>query len=280
MSQVWIDGALIDKNDARVSVFDHGLLFGDGVTLGMRVYGGAVFRLADHLDRLFIAADGIGLKLNLDRDDFAAAIRATLDANGRADGYVKVLVTRGAGTLGLDPRKCEPTVVVIAEDVGPYPRELYAVGLDVITATTRRSHSIAGTLSRVANVLAKAEALRAGCLEALMLDADGTVAGGSETDVAAITARTLRTPDGGGVMHRFVAELADQAGLSVTVGPLTVADLRSADELVLTSTEAEVLAVRSLDGGAIGAGGEGPISRQLREAFRAATRGGPGILPV
>jgi branched-chain amino acid aminotransferase len=280
MSQVWIDGALVDKNDARVSVFDHGLLFGDGVTVGMRAYGGTVFRIAEYLDQLSDSAGQIRLKLTLSRDDFASAIRATLAANNRADGYIRVIVTRGAGTLGLDPRKCEPTVIIIAEEVAPFPRELYAVGVDVITAERSRPVEIPGTLSRVANVMAKAKALTAGYLEALMVSDDGLVLGGSETDVAVVTGRTLRMNEGGGGVHRFVAELAAQAGLTVTVGPLPLVELQAADEVFLTSTEAELIGVRSVDGRPVGAGGEGPVTRRLREAFRAATRGGPGILPV
>lgn len=274
MSQVWIDGALIDKNDAKVSVFDHGLLFGDGVTEGMRVYGGSVFRLAQHLDRLFAAADTTALKLTMTRADFAAAITATLAANGRTDGYIKVVVTRGAGTLGLDPRKCEPQVVVIAEDVVPFPRELYHVGLDVVTASVRwpLPHPV-GTLSRVAGVMAKREALQAGCLEAIVLDAAGSVVGGAESDLAAVYGSTQRLPNRGGVTQQFVAELAERAGLTVVVSGLTRDDLRMADELFLVSAEAELIGVRSLDGSKVGAGGEGPITRQLREAYRAATRG-------
>ncbi|MFO0851221.1 MAG: aminotransferase class IV [Gemmataceae bacterium] len=274
MSQVWIDGALVDKNDAKVSVFDHGLLFGDGVTEGMRAYGGSVFRLAEHLDRLFASADAIALKLTMTRPDFAAAIAATLAANGRADGYVKVVVTRGAGTLGLDPRKCEPQVIVIAEDVVPFPRELYAVGLDLVTTSVRwpLPHPV-GTLSRVAGVLAKREALQAGCLEAVVLDAAGSVVGGAESDLAAVYGNTVRLPNRGGVTQQFVAELAERAGSTVVVGGLNRDDLTAADELFLTSAEAEQIGVRSLDGSKVGGGGEGPITRQLREAFRAATRG-------
>lgn len=274
MSQVWIDGALVGKNDAKVSVFDHGLLFGDGVAEGMRAYGGSVFRLAEHLDRLFASADAISLKLTMTRADTAAAIAATLAANSRADGYVKVIVTRGAGTLGLDPRKCEPQVIIIAEDVVPIPRELYAHGLDVITASVRQPvpHPV-GTLSRVAGVMAKRESLQAGCLEAIILDTAGTVVGAAESDLAAVVGSVMQVPVAGGVTQQFVAELAVRAGLTVEVRPLTPDDLRAADELFLTSAEAGVVGVRSVDGSQIGGGGEGPITRRLREAFRAATRG-------
>src|SRR4051794_6860479 len=167
MNLVWIDGRLVDKNDARVSVFDHGFLYGDGAWEGLRAYAGTPFRLRDHLANLACSADAIGLRVPLSADDLAAAVTQTLRANNRVDGYVRVIVTRGAGTLGLDPRKCEPTVIVITEEIGLSPRELADHGLDVAVLDAPRPHPPGTLLSRAGFVAAKAAALRAGCFEAL-----------------------------------------------------------------------------------------------------------------
>ena len=180
-SQVWIDGKLVDKNDAKISVFDHGLLFGDGVWEGMRAYDGRVFKLREHLDRLYRSAELLSLTIPVTSDELGSAVTATLQANHRSHGYVRVLVTRGPGTLGLDPRKCEPQVIVIVDDIALYPKELYENGLEVITSSFTRNHPNAinpriKSLNYLNNILAKIEAIRAGCLEAIMLNHKGEVA--------------------------------------------------------------------------------------------------------
>ena len=256
MSIVWLDGELVDKADATVGVADHGLLFGDIVSVDMRAYGGRVFRLNEHLSRLHEAAQDYFVTLPVRGDALAAAIDATLRANGRADGFVKVVVTRGAGPLTLDPRKCLPVTIIFAEEAAPFPRDLYDCGLDVIT--TR------GVGSRP---LAKGLALRAGCLEALKRREGDTVYAGSETDVGWVTAGRVRVAPAFSATHDAVAELA-----GAETGRPTYADLLAADEVFLTSPAAEVIAVRSIDGKPIGSGGEGPVVRRLREAFRAMVR--------
>jgi branched-chain amino acid aminotransferase len=268
MPRAWIDGALPDKLDARVGVYDHGFLFGDGVAEGMRAHGGRVFRLADHLARLRASADFLSLKVPLSDAQLTAAIAETLRANNRSDGYVRVMVTRGPGTLGLDPRKCEPTVVVVAEDVMDYPRELYDAGLDVVTTPAVGFVHGVTLLARPADVLAKASALKAGCLDALLLDHTGHVVGSTDGTVFAVRGGDLFTHPGTHVARAVVLELA---GGPAHEGPLSVA---AADEVFLASTAAEVIAVARIDGAPVGAGGEGPVTRRLRGLYRDAARRG------
>jgi branched-chain amino acid aminotransferase len=271
-SKVWIDGKLYDKNDAKVIVFDHGLLFGDGVWEGMRAYDGRVFKLREHLDRLFRSAELLSLTIPETSEELAAAVAATLQANNRSNGYVRVVVTRGPGTLGLDPRKCEPAVIVLAEDVVEYPRELYDAGLDVVLVPATRYESSDRTLSRAGVVQAKVEALKAGCLDAILYDSGGAVLGSTDGAVFAVMDGRLFTSAGTQVAQSVVVAEATAAGLS-TAGALTRDHLASApDEVFLASTAAEVIAVRSIDGQAIGPGREGPITRQLRDLYRTAVR--------
>src|SRR5262245_54805366 len=180
--KVYINGKLFDKPDAKISVYDHGLLYGDGVFEGIRIYEGKVFRLREHVDRLYDSARHIHLEIPMSREKMAEAIVSTVQANQRKDGYIRVIVTRGAGTLGLDPRKTsDPQVIIIADDISLYPRELYENGLEIITAGTIRNHPNAvnpriKSLNYLNNILAKIEGVQAGCLEALMLNHKGEVA--------------------------------------------------------------------------------------------------------
>ncbi len=278
MSVVWLDGELVDKADAKIGVADHGLLFGDGVTADMRAYGGRVFRLAQHLDRLHAAADDIGLSLPVAGSDLASAIDATLKANNRADGFVKLVVTRGAGPLTLDPRKCVPVMFILAEEAAPFPRELYDCGLDVTVqqVTWRSADCYLGGSGRLGP---KRTALANGCLEALVTDKDDSLAGGSETDVAVVAGGVLRFAPGGPT-HDAVADLAESLGLAVErdaviplpeVPPAGVTTL-GMDEVFLTSAAAQVIGVRSVLGRPVGAGGEGPVTRRLRREFAAMVR--------
>jgi branched-chain amino acid aminotransferase len=180
--KIYISGKLYDKEDAKISVYDHGLLYGDGVFEGMRSYSGKVFRLRQHLDRLWDSARAIWLEIPLTKDELAKAVNDTLSANGIQDGYIRLIVTRGAGALGLDPNRCSnPQVIVIADHIQMYPKEMYENGLTIITASTIRNHSAAlspriKSLNYLNNIMAKIEGLQAGCIEALMLNAKGEVA--------------------------------------------------------------------------------------------------------
>ena len=276
MNLVWIDGRLVDKNDARVSVFDHGFLYGDGVWEGLRAYAGTPFRLREHVAQLFRSADAIDLRILLTADDLAVAVAQTLRANNRTDGYVRVIVTRGAGTLGLDPRKCEPTVVVIAEEIGLYPRELHDAGLDVVTLDLPRPFPRGTLLSRAGLVAAKAAALRAGCFEALRFDPSGRLLGATEAAAFVVAGGALRPDDDdhGGpdrVTREVVLQLAAAAGVALG-GPATRADVSAADEVFLAGAAGGLIAVAKIDCRPVGAGSEGPVTRRLRDLYDAATR--------
>lgn len=274
-AKVWLDGKLLEKNDARVSVYDHALLFGDGVWVGTRIYGGRPFKLTEHLRGMVASANALQLTIPLSPDEIVRAAEETIQANGRTEGYLRVTVTRGAGTLGLDPRKCEPVIAILADDVIPYPRELYDAGLDVITASVRRSYPVPHMLSRGTDILAKAEALVAGCLEALVLDPHGEVSGFTDGNVFYVTAGDLCTPaaSGDSVTRAFLAELAAEVGLAFREQqPVRRDDLLAADELFSASSAAEIIAIRTLDGSPIAGGTEGPITLRLRTLFRDAVR--------
>ncbi|HET6573501.1 MAG TPA: aminotransferase class IV [Fimbriiglobus sp.] len=271
-SKVWIDGKLLDKNDAKISVFDHGLLFGDGVWEGMRAYDGRVFKLHEHLDRLYQSAESLSLTIPVTHDELAAAVVATLRANDRSNGYVRVVVTRGPGTLGLDPRKCEPAVIVMAEDVVDYPRELYDAGLDVVLVPAIRYESSHTSLSRAGVIAAKVAALQAGCLDGILHDSQGAILGSTDGAVFAVKDGLVSTHAVTQVTQAAVVAEVVAAGLTVG-GALTLEHLLSApDEVFLVSTAAEVIAVRSIDGKPAGSGQEGPITRKLRELYRVVVR--------
>lgn len=281
-TRVWINGKLYDKADAKVSVYDHGLLYGDGVFEGIRVYAGKVFRHKEHVDRLYDSAKAIALTIPLSPEKMMAAVEETVKANNKIDGYIRLVVTRGAGTLGLDPRKCDPQVIVIVDDISLYPRELYENGLEVITSSYIRNHPNAlnpriKSLNYLNNILAKMEAIRAGCLEAIMLNHKGEVAECTGDNLFVVKKGVLRTPptDAGileGITRDFVIELAKKAGVPFAEASLTRHDVYVADELFLTGTAAEVIAVTKVDGQTIGSGKQGPVTRQLRELFQKAVR--------
>jgi branched-chain amino acid aminotransferase len=281
-TKVWMNGTLVDKADAKVSVYDHGLLYGDGVFEGLRVYSGKVFRLKEHIDRLYDSAQAIALKIPMSRVEMTKAVEDTVRANAKTDGYIRLLVTRGPGTLGLDPRKCEPQVIIIVDDISLYPKELYDDGLKIITASTIRNHPNAvnpriKSLNYLNNILAKMEAIRAGCLEAIMLNHKGEVAECTGDNLFVVKHGLLKTPptDAGileGITRNFVIELARKLGIPVQEASLTRHDVYVADEVFLTGTAAEVIAVTEVDSRMIGSGKQGPITRQLRDAFLKAVR--------
>jgi branched-chain amino acid aminotransferase len=283
MTKVYINGKLFDKNDAKISVYDHGLLYGDGVFEGIRVYSGKVFRLRQHIDRLYDSARSIHLEIPMSREQMTDAVLTTVKANNKKDGYIRLLVTRGAGTLGLDPRKTsDPQVVIIVDDITMYPPELYQNGLEIVTAATIRNHPAAlnpriKSLNYLNNVMAKIEGIRAGCLEALMLNHKGEIAECTGDNIFLVKRGILRTPplDAGileGVTRNAVIELAEAANIPVEQVALTRHDVFAADECFLTGTAAEVIPVVKCDDRMVGTGKPGPITCQLRERFHQLAR--------
>jgi branched-chain amino acid aminotransferase len=281
--KVYINGKFYDKADAKISVFDHGLLYGDGVFEGIRVYDGKVFKLREHVDRLFESARVIKLEIPLSREQMARAIQDTVAANGKRNGYIRPIVTRGSGTLGLDPRKTtDPQVIVIVDDIALYPPELYENGLEIATVATIRNHPAAlnprvKSLNYLNNILAKIEGIQQGCLESLMLNHKGEIAECSGDNIFLVKGGSLYTPpiDAGilkGVTRDVVIDLAREARVRVEEIALTRHDVFIADECFLTGTAAEIIPVVKCDGRPIGTGKPGPITKQLHEAFHRLTR--------
>jgi branched-chain amino acid aminotransferase len=281
--QIYIDGKLYDKDNAKVSVYDHGFLYGDGVFEGMRSYGGRVFRLTEHIDRLWDSAKAIWLQIPMTKEEMTKAVNDTLAINGIQDGYVRLVVTRGVGTLGLDPNKCaRPSVVVIADSITLYPDEYYTKGLEIITSSVMRTPSVCvspriKSMNYLNNILAKIEGLQAGCVEALMLNDKGEVAECTGDNVFVVRRGRISTPppDAGileGVTRGAVIELARRQGVEVVETALTKYDLYVADECFLTGSAAEVIPVVKLDGRPIGDGRPGPTTRDLMARFKKLVR--------
>ena len=280
---IFMNDRLVPEEEARVSVFDHGLLYGDGVFEGLRSYAGRVFRLDAHLDRLWASARAICLEIPLPKDTVATAVNDTLAANKLTDGYVRLVVTRGAGGLGLDPNRTKnPQVIVIADTISLYPAEFYTQGLKIVTAATQRVQSAAlspriKSLNYLNNIMAKLEGLRAGCVEALMLNHKGEVAECTGDNVFVVRSGKLLTPppDAGileGITRNAVMELAHAAGIDCREATLTRHDLYTADECFLTGTAAEVIPVVDIDGRSIGTGTPGPITARLTADFHKLVR--------
>jgi branched-chain amino acid aminotransferase len=281
--KIFIDGTFRDESEAKISVFDHGLLYGDGVFEGIRAYHGRVFKLKEHIDRLFYSAKAILLELPMAHD---ALVQATLEScriNGLTDGYIRLVVTRGVGTLGLNPNRCKnPSVIIIADKIQVYPKELYDKGMDIVTVpTVRNLHSAVNpaikSLNYLNNILAKIEANNAGVEEAVMLNSEGYVAEGTADNIFVVRKGALYTPplSAGalyGITRQTVIELAEAAGWKVTEPNLTRYDLFNADECFLTGTGAELIPVVKIDGRVIGTGQPGPITRQLVENYHALTK--------
>ncbi|HWE39517.1 MAG TPA: branched-chain-amino-acid transaminase [Isosphaeraceae bacterium] len=282
--KVYINGKLYDKADAKVSVYDHGLLYGDGVFEGIRSYAGRVFRLDDHVDRLYASARAIHLVIPMAKEQMARAVVDTLAVNKLTDGYIRLLVTRGAGSLGLDPRKTtDPQIIIITDSISLYPQEFYEHGLKIVTAGTMRNHPAAlnprvKSLNYLNSILAKIEATNAGCFEALMLNHKGEIAECTGDNIFVARDGVLHTPsvDAGileGITRAAVIELAEMAGVKVVERAMDRYDVYTADECFLTGTAAEVIPVVECDGRPVGLGKPGPITRDLRKRFHALVRG-------
>ncbi|MEX2186457.1 MAG: branched-chain-amino-acid transaminase, partial [Pirellulales bacterium] len=280
---VFINGKLYAKDDAKISVYDHGLLYGDGVFEGIRSYGGKVFRLREHLVRLWDSAKAIRLTIPMSIDAMEKAVYDTLAANELKDAYIRLVVTRGAGTLGLDPnRTSDPQVIVITDKIAMYPPEYYEQGMSIITASTIRNHPAAlspriKSLNYLNNIMAKIEGLQAGCIEALMLNHKGEVAECTGDNIFLVRHGDVLTPpiDAGileGVTREAVIELARTDGLVVREIALTRHDVYIADECFLTGTAAEVIPVVKVDDRPIGDGKPGAVTRELMRRFREFTR--------
>ena len=280
--KIYIDGKYYDEKNARISVMDHGLLYGDGVFEGIRAYNGRVFRLAEHIDRLFCSAKAILLTLPMTRGEIMEAVLAACRRNRVRDGYIRLVVTRGVGSLGLNPNHCkQPSVIIIAGKIQLYPAELYQRGLQIITVpTTRNLHSAVNpaikSLNYLNNILAKIEAMNGGCDEAIMLNAQGFVAECTGDNIFIVKGGQLFTPPlSAGALHGItrgvVLELARENGMTVSEPDLTRYDLFNADECFLTGTGAEIIAAVKLDGRVIGDGKPGPVTNRFIGQYRALT---------
>ncbi len=281
--QIYIGGKFFSPEDAKISVFDHGLLYGDGVFEGLRIYSGKVFRLGEHIQRLYESARAIWLEIPMTHDEMADAINETVTKNGLSDGYVRAVVTRGSGTLGLDPNRCSnPQVIIIADTITLYPKEFYDNGLEIITVSVIRNHPAAlsprvKSLNYLNNILAKIEGLQGGCVEALMLNHKGEVAECTGDNIFIVKDGRLLTPplDAGilaGVTREAVMDLAVELNIPLAEQVLTKHDIYVADECFLTGSAAEVVPVVKLDSRPIGDGKPGPVTKRLTSAFHELVR--------
>jgi branched-chain amino acid aminotransferase len=279
---IWIDGQWKTKETAAVSVYDHGLLYGDGVFEGMRIYGGRVFRLADHLTRLFESAHTLLLAIPYSRDEIAAMLNDAVARWKQPDGYIRLVVTRGPGSLGIDPNKSpRPTVFCIVDNIQLYPAELYEKGIPIITASTRRTPRSSAearvkSLNYLNNILAKIEAQRAGVLEALMLNTEGLVVECTADNIFIVKNGVLKTPAAvhgalEGITRKTVLEVATELNVPWQETAMALFDVYTADEAFMTGSGAELMPVTEVDGRSIGTGKPGPLTKSLWDAFRRRT---------
>jgi len=281
--KVWLNGQLVDKQDAKLSVFDHGTLYGDGVFEGIRAYDGRVFQCRAHIDRLFDSARAIRLAVPYTKQELTDAIYETMRANDRRDAYIRLVVTRGEGTLGLSPFKCpNPNAFIIVDSIQLYPEEMYANGMAVIIAKTIRTsprmcNPSAKTLNYLNNIFAKIEAIDAGVAEAIMLNEHGNVAECTGDNLFIVKDGCVITPPVSagilpGITRAVVMDLARHEGIPLEENDFLPQQLYEADECFLTGTAAEIIAVTKVDGRSIGNGAVGPVTKRLTEAFRAFVR--------
>ena len=276
--KVWLNGKLVDEAEAKISVFDHGLLYGDGVFEGIRVYGGKMFEQDAHIKRLYESAKAIRLKIPMDKGPLADAIGKTVKANSVVDGYIRLIVTRGIGDLGLNPLICEKAgIIIIAHNIQLYPEKLYKKGLKVVSSTTVSKHPLSippqvKSLNYLNNILAKIEALDSGADEAIMYNHEGYVAEAGADNIFIVRDGVIYLPptEAGsleGITRAIVIRLARQEDIEVVEKDLTRFDLYVCDEFFLTGTAAEVIGVVDIDGRVIGEGTPGPITKLLRKKF-------------
>lgn len=276
---IYVNGKMVPKNQAMVSVYDHGLLYGDGIFEGIRVYGGKIFKCGQHMERLWRSAEALRLRIPVSREEMVQIMRECIDANGIVEGYIRLVVTRGYGTLGLDPRKCPvPGIICIADQIQLYPKELYETGMKVIIAKRPRTpieclDPRVKSLNYLNNILAKVEAIDAGCLEAVMLNAEGYVCECTGDNIFMVQNGAVFTPptEAGileGVTRRFVMDLCAELGIPCNLKNIKPEELKAADEVFLTGSAAEIISVAQIDDIKIGGRTEGPVTRRLREAFR------------
>jgi len=283
--QVWIDGKFFNKEDAKISVYDHGLLYGDGVFEGIRVYRGKIFECEAHLRRLFDSAKAICLKCPHSAEQLKSAMEETVRTNGFSDCYIRLVVTRGVGYLGLNPNKCPtPSVIIIADTIELYPQEMYSNGMSIITASVVRNHPNAlsprvKSLNYLNNILAKIEAADANVPEALMLNQEGNVAECTADNIFIVQDGQVLTPgtaDGilEGVTRKVIIQLCQKLSIRCAEKTIQRHDLYIADECFLTGTGAEVIPVTRIDGRVIGRGQPGPVTRKIIDAFHRFVRQG------
>lgn len=281
--QIYIDGSFYPESEAKISVFDHGLLYGDGVFEGIRFYSGKVFRLEEHMERLFKSAAAIGLTIPLDLQALTEALLETIRRNELSDGYIRLVVTRGKGDLGLSPWNCpKPTIIIVVAKITLYPEESYEKGLKVVTCATRRiAHGalspMVKSLNYLNNIMAKIEASHAGAGEGLMLNEQGLVAECTGDNIFLVSSGRITTPpisSGAlaGVTRGVAIRLANELGIEVTEPQITRYDIYTADECFLTGTAAEIIPAVELDSRPIGNGKPGPLTRRLIECFRELTQ--------
>jgi len=279
---VYIDGRFVPESEAKISVFDHGFLYGDGVFEGIRAYDGKVFRLREHIDRLYDSARAINLEIPLSKEEFENIILETLRRNGLRDAYIRPIVSRGVGDLGLDPRKCKkPTVIVITKPWGKLYGDLYSRGLKAVTVAVRRNSFDAlppniKSLNYLNNVLAKIEANVKGGDEAIFLDRNGYVSEGSGDNIFVVKRGKITTPPAinnlRGITREVVIEIIQRLGIPFCEANLGLYDLYTADEVFVTGTAAEVAPIVEIDGRVIGDGRPGKLTRRIMEEFEKVTR--------
>lgn len=281
MAQQWIylNGEFVTKEDAKVSVYDHGFLYGDGIFEGIRIYNGNIFKCKEHLDRLYDSAKSIDLNMPLSYAEMEVALAETIRKNGLRDGYIRLVVSRGPGDLGLDPRRSpKASVIIIVEQLAIYPEEAYVNGLKTISVSPRRNLPDAlnpkiKSLNYLNNILVKIQANLSGVGEAIMLNSQGYVAEGSSDNIFIIKRGVVFTPPTycgalEGITRLAIIELCEKLGIKLKEEPFTLHDVYVADEVFFTGTAAEVIAVREVDGRTIGSGKAGPITTRLLKEFR------------
>ncbi|MCV4234988.1 branched-chain-amino-acid transaminase [Virgibacillus sp. LDC1] len=281
MSEQWIylDGEFVTKENAKVSVFDHGFLYGDGIFEGIRIYNGNIFKCKEHLDRLYDSAKSIDLVIPLAYDELLEAMAETIRRNDMRNGYIRIVVSRGVGNLGLDPRRCpKPTVLIIVEQLAIYSEEAYLNGLKAVSVAQRRNIPDAlnpkiKSLNYLNNILVKIQSNFAGADEAIMMNAQGYVTEGSGDNIFIVKNGVVTTPPcylGAleGITRQAIIDLCDKLGIKLKEEPFSMHDVYIADEVFFTGTAAEVIAAREIDGRMIGKGQAGPITLQLLEEFR------------